>query len=43
MTNEDGFRTTSVLFLDTIGGENVIGSGFEEEIPDPEFSPAAHS
>ena len=38
MTKEEKFRTASQPSLDAIGGENLIGSGFEEEMPEPEFA-----
>ncbi len=40
MRNEEKFRAASQRLLDAIGGENLIGSGFEEEMPEPEFTPA---
>ena len=38
MNNEE-FVSSSAL--DDIGGETLLGSGFEEEIPDTEFPPYA--
>lgn len=38
MRKEEKFRTASQPSLDAIGGENLIGSGFEEEMPDSEFA-----
>lgn len=38
MRKEEKFRTASQPSLDAIGGENIIGSGFEEETPEPEFA-----
>ena len=37
MSNDKEFRTASPRNLDAIGGESLIGSGFEQEIPDNEF------
>ena len=38
MNNEEFARPSA---LDDIGGEGLLGSGFEEEVPDTEFSPYA--
>lgn len=38
MNNEEFARPSA---LDDIGGESLLGSGFEEEIPDTEFPPYA--
>lgn len=40
MRNEEKFRKASEPPLDAIGGENLIGSGFEEEMPEPDFMPS---
>jgi hypothetical protein len=40
MRNEETFRTASQQLLDAIGAENLIGSGFEKEIPESEFAPS---
>jgi len=38
MSKGKEFTTASASSLDAIGGENLIGSGFEEEIPDMDFA-----
>lgn len=40
MRDIETFRTGSQSSLDLIGGENLIGSGFEEEMPEPDFMPS---
>ena len=39
MRNEERLKTANQRLLDAIGGENLIGSGFEKEPPEPEFKP----
>lgn len=39
MSNDKPFKIASSSSLDAIGGESLIGSGFEEEVPDNEFTP----
>lgn len=39
MRNVEEFRTVRQPMLDARSAESLIGSGFEEEIPDTEFAP----
>lgn len=38
MQNSMNFDSETNLLLDSLGADPLRGSGFEEELPDPEFS-----
>lgn len=42
MNKVDSFITDADLILNAFGGENLSGSGFESEIPEPEFATAGN-